>query len=31
MATAAPRRGDGSASTIQGLIVDELLKSYYLD
>ena len=31
MATAAPRRVDGSASTIQGLIVDELLKSYYLD
>ena len=31
MASAAPRRGDGTASTIQGLIVDELLKSYYLD
>ena len=31
MATAAPRRGDGTASTIQGLVVDELIKSYYLE
>ena len=31
MAAAAPRRGDGTASTIQGLVVDELIKSYYLE
>ena len=31
MASAAPRRADGTASTIQGLIVDELIKSYYLE
>lgn len=31
MATAAPRRGDGTPSTIQGLVVDELIKSYYLE
>ena len=31
MASAAPRRSAGTASTIQGIIVDELIKSYYLE
>ena len=31
MAAAAPHRGDGTASTIQGLVIDELIKSYYLE
>tara|TARA_R110000803_G_scaffold190147_1_gene252662 strand:+ start:233 stop:652 length:420 start_codon:yes stop_codon:yes gene_type:complete len=31
MAKAAPRRTSGEAATIQGLIIDELIKSYYLE
>ena len=31
MASSAPRRADGTPATIQGLIVDELIKSYYLE
>jgi len=31
MAMTAPRRSTGEATTIQGLIADELLKSYYLE
>ena len=31
MAAAAPRRSDGYPCTIQGLVVDELIKSYYLE
>ena len=31
MAKAAPRRSTGEPTTIQGLVVDELIKSYYLE
>jgi len=31
MATEVPRRSTGEPTTIKGLIVDELIKSYYLD
>ena len=31
MAKAAPRRSTGEPTTIQGLVIDELIKSYYLE
>ena len=31
MAKAAPRRSTGEPPTIQGLVIDELIKSYYLE
>ena len=31
MAAQTPRKSTGEPTTIKGLIVDELIKSYYLD